>query len=123
MEVQDIDFRMFARGVGDATAFKAGEVIFAQGSVADAIWIVLSGSVTIEKGATLIDRAGVNYAIGILSMVDSGPRTTTARAEKDCMLVRIDQAKFRFMMEEMPNFGWYVTWQLAGRLRATAALL
>ena len=54
MEVQDIDFRMFARGVGDATAFKAGEVIFAQGSVADAIWIVLSGwDSTIEKVATL----------------------------------------------------------------------
>ena len=123
MEVQDIDFRMFARGVGDATTFKAGDVIFEQGSAADAIWIVLSGAVKIEKGGTLIDHAGVNYAIGILSMVDNGPRSTTARAEEDSMLVRIDQAKFRFMMEEMPNFGWYVTRQLAARLRATASLI
>jgi CRP-like cAMP-binding protein len=123
MEVQDIDFRMFARGVGDPTAFKAGDIIFQQGSVADAIWIVLSGSVTIEKGGTLIDHAGVNYAIGILSMVDNGPRSTTARADEDSILVRIDQAKFRFMMEEMPNFGWYVMRQLASRLRATAALV
>jgi CRP-like cAMP-binding protein len=123
MEVHDIDFRNFAHGVGDAETFKTGEVIFERGSFADAIWIILSGSVRIEKDDTLIDLVGVNYAIGVLSMIDHGPRSGTARANEDSILIRIEQAKFRFMMEEMPNFGWYVTRQLARRLRAATTAL
>ena len=123
MEVHDIDFRSFAHGVGDIVPFKAGNVIFERGSVADAIWIVLSGSVRIEKDDTLIDSVGANYAIGVLSMIDHGLRSGTARADEDSVLVRVDQAKFRFMMEEMPNFGWYVTRQLARRLRAATTVL
>lgn len=123
MDVHDIDFRHFAQGVGDAVTYKAGDVIFERGSLADAIWIIVSGSVRIEKDDTLIDDVGVNYAIGVLSMIDHGLRSGTARANENSVLIRIDQAKFRFMMEEMPNFRWYVTRQLARRLRAATTAL
>jgi CRP/FNR family cyclic AMP-dependent transcriptional regulator len=123
MDVHDIDFRSFAYGIGEAVTFKAGEMIFERESTADAIWIISSGSVRIEKDGRLIDKVGVNYAIGVLSMIDHGPRIGTARAAEDSVLIRIDQAKFRFMMEEMPNFGWYVTRQLARRLRAATTVL
>jgi CRP/FNR family transcriptional regulator, cyclic AMP receptor protein len=123
MDIHDIDFRSFAHGVGDIVTCKAGDVIFERGSFADAIWIVQSGSVSIEKDDKLIDKVGVNYAIGVLSIIDNGPRSGTARADEDSVLIRIDHAKFRFMMEEMPNFGWYVTRQLARRLRAATAVL
>ncbi|HUL12722.1 MAG TPA: cyclic nucleotide-binding domain-containing protein [Methylococcaceae bacterium] len=123
MQVQDIDFRMFARSAGTALAFKKGEIIFQRGDAADAIWIVLSGTVEVEYGNQMIDVVGVNYAIGILSLVDNEKRSATARALEACELIRLDHAQFRFMFEEMPNFGWYAMRQLASRLRSIHAVL
>lgn len=122
-ESNDIDFRTFARSVGTIVTCRAGEAIFEHGDVADCMWIVLSGSVEIESVHKLIEVVGVNYAIGILSLIDHLPRSATARAREDAELVRIDLRRFRFMVEEMPNFGWYVMRQLADRLRATNAAL
>jgi CRP/FNR family cyclic AMP-dependent transcriptional regulator len=51
------------------------------------------------------------------------PRNASARVLEDSELMRIDARKFGFMIEEMPNFGWYVMRQLAERLRATNAAL
>jgi CRP-like cAMP-binding protein len=122
-ESNDIDFRAFARSAGTIVRYQAGETIFARGDAASHMWIVLSGSVEIESASKLIEVVGVNYAIGIISLIDQLPRSATARAREDVELVRIDAHQFKFMVEEMPNFGWYVMRQLADRLRATNAAL
>ncbi len=123
MPVHDIDFRMFARSAGTVCTFQKGEIIFQRGDAASAMWIVLSGTVEIEYGDRVIDIVGTNYAIGILSLIDNETRSATARALETCELVRIDHGQFRFMFEEMPNFGWYTMRQLASRLRATTGAL
>jgi CRP/FNR family transcriptional regulator, cyclic AMP receptor protein len=123
VQVQDIDFRMFARSAGTICAFKKGEIIFERGDAADAMWIVLSGAVEVEYDNRVIDVVGVNYAVGILSLVDNENRSATARAFEACELIRLDHGQFRFMFEEMPNFGWYAMRQLASRLRSTNAAL
>lgn len=87
------------------------------------MWIVLSGAVEIESAHKLIEVVGVNYAIGVLSLIDRLPRSTDARAREDSELIRIGSRQFTFMVEEMPNFSWYVMRQLADRLRATNAAL
>lgn len=122
-ESNDIDFRAFARSAGTIVTCKAGETIFVRGEAASHMWIVLSGSVEIESASKLIEVVGVNYAIGIISLIDQLPRSATARAREDVELVRIDARQFKFMVEEMPNSGWYVMRQLADRLRATNAAL
>ncbi|HEY2134108.1 MAG TPA: Crp/Fnr family transcriptional regulator [Acetobacteraceae bacterium] len=123
METKDIDFRTFARSAGTVIAYKAGDTIFRRCDAADFMWIVLSGSVEIESADRVIEIVGVNFAIGILSLIDGLPRSATARALEDSELIRIDPRQFAFMVEEMPNFDWYVMRQLAARLRATNAAL
>ena len=56
-------------------------------------------------------------------MLDGQARTITARAKEPCELALFDQKKFRFMVETIPNFVWFVMNELASRLRATNALL
>jgi CRP-like cAMP-binding protein len=56
-------------------------------------------------------------------LLDGQPRTITARATETSELALMDQKKFRYMVEEVPNFVWYVMTELAGRLRATNAAL
>ncbi len=47
----------------------------------------------------------------------------TARAMEPCELALLDTKKFRFMVEETPNFIRFVLNELASRLRATNARL
>jgi CRP/FNR family cyclic AMP-dependent transcriptional regulator len=123
VKTKDIDFRTFAHSAGTVITYKSGETIFEHGEPADFMWIVLSGSVEIESADKLIEIVGTNFAIGVLSLIDGLPRSATARAREDSELIRIDPRQFAFMVEEMPNFEWYVMRQLAGRLRATNAAL
>lgn len=119
----DIDFRAFARSAGSAVSYRRGDVIFGEHDRGEDMWIVLSGSVDIEVEGKVIETVGRNFAMGILSLIDHLPRSSTARAREDCELIQIKESQFRFMVEQMPNFGWYVMRQLADRLRATNAAL
>ena len=123
MHGDDIDFRVFARSAGDIENYRSGECIFHEGDAADAMWVVISGTVEIEVNGRIIEIVGKNFALGVLSLIDQLPRSSTARAQDDAELIRINTRQFRFMVEQMPNFGWYVMRQLADRLRATNAAI
>ena len=123
MEQLDIDFRSVADQMGTHVICPPGYTIFEKGAAADAMWIVLKGNIAIESDGKPIEVVGPDYAIGILSLIDGLPRSTTAQAQSNAELVRIDEHRFRFLVEEMPYFAWYVMRQLAQRLRATNAAL
>jgi CRP-like cAMP-binding protein len=87
------------------------------------MYIVLSGSVEITAQDKVIETLSESRALGILSLLDGQPRTITARVTEPSELALMDQKRFRYMVEEVPNFVWYVMTELAGRLRATNAAL
>ena len=60
---------------------------------------------------------------GMLSLIDNKPRANTARAKEDGELALLDARTFRVMVEDTPEFVWYVINEFASRLRATNALL
>jgi len=47
----------------------------------------------------------------------------SARALEECELALLDKKKFRYMVEEIPNFVWYVFAEFGARLRAANALI
>ena len=50
-------------------------------------------------------------------MIDGAPRSSTARVKEACELSLIDQRKFRFMVDEIPNFALYIMGAMACRIR------
>jgi CRP-like cAMP-binding protein len=118
-----MDLRIFAQSAGPTETYHAGDIIFHQDDPAESMWIVLSGSIEIEAHNKIIEYVGPWYAIGLVSLIDDLPRSATARAHEECRLVRIDVKRFRFFVEERPNFAWFVMQQLADRLRSTNAAL
>lgn len=118
MKPADIDFRAFAQSVGTIVHHHSGNEIFRAGDAADFMYVVLSGTVALEARGREVGTIGANDAIGITSLIDHLPRPNTARAKDDCELVMINDEKFRFMMEEVPNFVWFVMGQMTRRLRA-----
>jgi CRP/FNR family cyclic AMP-dependent transcriptional regulator len=117
MSGDEIDMRMFARRAGANVAFSVGSVIFNQGDPGSCMYIVQSGVIEMVIGDKVIEICGPNEAIGFMSMVDGAPRSSTARVKEACELSLIDQRKFRFMVDEVPNFALYIMGAMARRIR------
>lgn len=112
-----IDMRMFAQRVGATVTFSAGSVVFNKGDLGSCMYIVQSGLIEILIGDKVIEICGPNEAIGFMSMVDGAPRSSTARVKEPCELSLIDQRKFRFMVDEVPDFALYIMGAMARRIR------
>ena len=117
------DFRAFARSVGTVMDYRSGDVIFREGDPPRYMYVVLSGAVEVTSYHKVIEVVHEGHALGIISLLDEQLRTATARAVDDCELALLDARKFRYMVEEAPNFVWYVMAELAHRLRTTNAAL
>jgi CRP-like cAMP-binding protein len=117
MSGNDIDMRMFARRAGANISFAAGTVIFNKGDAGSCMYVVQSGVIEMVIGDKVIEVCGENEAIGFMSMIDEAPRSSTARVKEACELSLIDQRKFRFMVDEVPNFALYIMGAMARRIR------
>ena len=123
MEGNDIDMRMFAQRAGVNVSFAAGSIVFNKGDAGSCMYIVQSGVIEMVIGDKVIEVCGPNEAIGFMSMVDSAPRSSTARVKEACELSLLDQRKFRFMVDEVPNFALYIMGAMARRIRGMGQVL
>ena len=114
---QRIDMRQMARNIGANINFPAGSVVFNKRDAGNCMYIVQSGSIEMVIGETVIEICGPNEAIGFMSMIDAAPRSSTARVKEAVELSIIDQRKFRFMVDEVPNFATYIMGAMARRIR------
>ena len=119
----DIDMRAFARGAGPNLTFAAGGIVFNKGDAGNCMYVVQSGVIEMVIGDKVVETVGANEAIGFMSMVDSAPRSSTARVKEACELSVIDARTFRFMVDEIPNFALYVMSAMARRIRGMGQVM
>jgi CRP/FNR family transcriptional regulator, cyclic AMP receptor protein len=117
MGSNDIDMRMFARSAGANVGYGAGSVVFNKGDAGSCMYVVQSGVIEMVIGEKVVEVCGPNEAIGFMSVIDGAPRSSTARVREACELSLIDQRKFRFMVDEVPNFALYIMGAMARRIR------
>jgi CRP-like cAMP-binding protein len=123
MNGNEIDMRMFAQRIGASVTFSAGSIVFNKGDPGSCMYIVQSGLIEMVIGDKVIEICGANEAIGFMSMVDDAPRSSTARVKETCELSLIDQRKFRFMVDEVPNFALYIMGAMARRIRGMSQVM
>jgi len=114
---QDIDMRTFARGAGANMTFQRGAILFSEGDTLKNVYVVQSGTVEVETHGKVADICGPGDVLGFISMVDGGPSTGTARVRQEAELSILDERKFFFMVDEVPNFALYIMRALAHRIR------
>jgi CRP/FNR family transcriptional regulator len=117
MDGDDIDMRLFAKKAGASINFPAGSVVFNKGDPGECMYVVQSGVIEMIIGERVIETCGPNEAIGFMSIIDDAPRSSTARVKEACELSIIDRRKFRFMVDEVPNFALYIMSAMARRIR------
>jgi MFS family permease len=95
----------------------AGEVLIRQGDAADALWVLVSGSLAVqardENGADqqLPDVAAPGY-VGELGLVRRSVRTATVSTRQECTVLRIEGSVFLEAIESAPPSASFV--QLTG---------
>jgi CRP-like cAMP-binding protein len=100
--------------------FIKGEVIFDQGEIGKALYIVVDGEVLIcRQGAPeteCIVKLGKGTFFGELALLDDTPRSAQARAATNCDLLVIFRDDFLRLLDTHSRIASKIEWQLARHL-------
>jgi CRP/FNR family cyclic AMP-dependent transcriptional regulator len=102
--------------------FDVGEVIFEEGSTGRELFVVLGGQVEIAKvsGAskTVIVTLGKGEFFGEMAVIDGSSRSATAiAAVPNTRVMRINHARFVYLVSQQPAFALMIMDALSKRLR------
>ena len=115
--MSEIDMRTFAKNAGVNVTFPPGSTVFSKGDPGNCMYFVQSGVIEMVIGEKVVEVCGPNEAIGFMSVIDQAPRSSTARVKEAVELSILDQRRFRFMVDEVPNFATYIMGAMARRIR------
>jgi CRP/FNR family transcriptional regulator, cyclic AMP receptor protein len=104
--------------------YDAGEVIFEEGSTGRELFVVLDGEVEIAKvggsGRTVIVTLGKGEFFGEMAVIDGSARSASAiAASAGTRVMRINHARFVYLVSQQPAFALMVMDALSKRLRAS----
>jgi len=116
---------------GDAMAIEkcineygVGDVIFEEGSPGRELFVVLDGEVEIAKISgerkTVIVTLGKGEFFGEMAVIDGSSRSATAiAASTNTRVMRINHARFVYLVSQQPAFALMIMDALSKRLRAS----
>jgi CRP-like cAMP-binding protein len=107
--------------------YDVDDVIFEEGSTGRELFVVLDGKIDIVKtsGAskTLIVTLGKGEFFGELAVIDGSSRSATAiSAAPNTRVMRINHARFVYLVSQQPAFALMIMDALSKRLRASNAV-
>lgn len=102
--------------------FKAGDTIFEVGASGEFMYGVIQGEVDLWVDGRVFETISTGDVFGEGALVQiPHVRASTAMAKTDCRLALVDEAHFKFLVQETPLFALEVIRSLSIRLRAAKA--
>src|SRR5689334_5057338 len=80
-----------------------GETLMREGDAGDALYVVVSGRLSVVVGTTRIAEIGRGETVGEMALLTGGPRSATVRALRDTVLLRLSKASFDALIERHPK--------------------
>src|ERR1700710_2372092 len=107
--------------------YDVGDVIFEEGSTGRELYVVIEGKIDIVKttGATktTIVTLGKGEFFGEMAVIDGSSRSATAvAAAPKTKVMRINHARFVYLVSQQPAFALMIMDALSKRLRASNAV-
>ena len=116
--VIDGDFRIFVEGLRETVSLRPGEFLFREGDAADALYIVLSGTLRVMSGIAVYEVVETGGIVGEMAIVEEDePRSASVISSTFAELIKVDRSSFWEMVKTTPNFGLMVMRVMARRLR------
>lgn len=104
-----------------------GTVIYQEGEVGASMAIIVQGSIGVYKNNKLISTLRVGRTFGEMSVIDTQPRSATARAEAETVFLSMDKTDLMTLVNRHPNLAFKIVWNisraLSQRLRLTSSQL
>jgi CRP/FNR family cyclic AMP-dependent transcriptional regulator len=106
--------------------YDVGDVIFEEGSTGRELYVVLDGKIDIAKDSgatrTTIVTLGKGEFFGEMAVIDGSSRSATAiAAAPKTKVMRINHARFVYLVSQQPAFALMIMDALSKRLRASNA--
>ncbi len=114
-------------GLTEERNFARGEIVFAEGTPGDVMYIVRSGRMVIFKDTLdapiVLGFRGPGEIVGEMALIEDRPRTATAVAVEDSIALLIDRRNFLLWLAQQPSTGLNLLKTVSARLRDTDKLL
>jgi CRP-like cAMP-binding protein len=94
----------------------AGTELTHEGRIEGPVFVVLTGSVGIERDGQTVDTIGPGGFFGEIAAIDGGPRTATGRAITDSRVVVISPHQFNEVLDAAPDLQAAVMAEMNRRL-------
>lgn len=101
----------------EVESYDEGEKIFSEGDAADALYVVVRGSVGIERSGERLATFGSGEPFGEMAVLDSQPRSADAVASSGTEVLRIGSEEFYDALHEQVEIAEGVLRMLSRRLR------
>lgn len=112
---------------GDVESYNANESIVVDGSLGDALFLILSGEVAVHRGAQTFATLGAGEFFGEMSLVEPAPRSASVTSMSATFLFRLPHDALRQLISDDPNAASVLLVQvvktLSDRLRRANAML
>lgn len=99
------------------------QAIMREGEAGAYMYVVLAGRVAISIKGSVVETSGVGGTFGEMALVDQSPRTATATAETEVVLLAINRSTLLTLVKEQPAFAMALLRAVADRLRYMNGLL
>ncbi len=120
----DDEERAALAGVLQVARFPRGQAIFRAGDVGGALYLVNAGLVRVsfennEGAEVILGEHGRGQVFGEISLLDGGPRTSTATALEDSEVLILNRGQLLEMITRHPHSAMDLLTVIGTRLRAT----
>ncbi|HEX2756559.1 MAG TPA: cyclic nucleotide-binding domain-containing protein [Candidatus Limnocylindrales bacterium] len=95
----------------------AGRVLMREGDTGREFYVVVSGTVGIDRGGTRIRTMEPGDFFGEIALLDEGPRTASATTDTAATLLVLGHREFHSLMDQFPAIRTCVLEALAKRIR------
>ncbi|HEX9124106.1 MAG TPA: Npt1/Npt2 family nucleotide transporter [Actinomycetota bacterium] len=102
--------------VAEEDTFTDGDFLAVEGEVGDALHIIVSGAVRVDRNGSVIAMRGSGEVVGEMSLITRGPRIASLVADGDVRTIRIGRHAFESMVHDRPDIAIGVMRVLAERL-------
>ncbi len=107
----------------DILSVPVGHTVFSEGEPGRSMLVLMAGHADVLIRGKVVETLQPGDIVGEMAIIDDSPRSATLVAREDCNFIAIDDAKFRELTAQNPEFALHIMRSMAMRLRGVSAFL